>query len=146
MTLSVRGLPLLIDPGTASYTADAALRDRMRSTALHNTLVLDERPQSVSRGPFHWTHVANARVIAWRTNDAFDYFDGAHDGYAPLEHRRRVLTLHGDLIVVADFVGGADGHGAPAAAAPADVDPRDHTAAVHWHIDPRWTVDARGSR
>ena len=144
MTLSVRGLPLLIDPGTASYTADKALRDRMRSTALHNTLVLDDRSQSVSRGPFHWTHVANARVMAWRTNDAFDYFDGAHDGYAPLEHRRRVLTLHGDLIVVADFVSGADGQAISAAAASAGGGPREHTAAVHWHIDPRWTVEAAG--
>jgi hypothetical protein len=143
MALSVRGLPLLIDPGTASYAVDA-LRDRMRSTALHNTLVLDDRPQSVSRGPFHWTHMANARVIAWRTNDAFDYFDGAHDGYAPLEHRRRVLTLHGDLIVVADFVSRTDGHKISAAAASADVGPGEHTAAVHWHIDPRWTVEAAG--
>ena len=77
----------------------------LRSTALHNTLTLDDRSQSVSRGPFHWSHVANSRVHRWRTNDGFDYFDGAHDGYRPVEHRRRVLALHGDLVVVADFVG-----------------------------------------
>jgi heparinase II/III-like protein len=128
LTFSVRGLPLLIDPGTACYTTDPALRDRMRSTSLHNTVTLDGRPQSVPRGPFHWTHVANARVAAWRANDAFDYFDGTHDGYAPVEHRRRVLALHGDLMVVADLVNG-DGT---------------HAAAVHWHLDPRWIVDVGG--
>jgi hypothetical protein len=97
----------------------------MRSTALHNTLTLDDRPQSAPRGPFHWARVANARVAVWRANDAFDYFDGVHDGYAPVEHRRRVLALHGDLVVVADLVGGAG----------------THAAAVHWHLDPQWTVD-----
>ena len=147
MALSVRGLRLLIDPGTACYTSDPALRDRMRSTALHNTLVLDDRSQSVPRGPFHWTQVADARVLAWRANDAFDYFDGAHDGYAPLEHRRRVLTLHGDLIVVADLVSHASiGQRGSATPPAADAGAETHAAAVHWHIDPRWSVDARGRR
>ena len=104
LTWAVNGAPLLIDPGTACYTTDAAMRDRMRSTALHNTLTLDNRSQSLPRGPFHWSHVANGQVHRWRTDQGFDYFDGSHDGYRPIEHRRRVLAIHGDLIVVADFV------------------------------------------
>jgi hypothetical protein len=133
LTFSVRGVPLLIDTGTGSYTADPALRDRLRSTALHNTLTLDDRPQSVSNGPFRWSHIANSQVHTWRTNDRFDYFDGGHDGYRPVEHRRHVLALHGDLVVVADLVRSA-------------FPSRMHTAAVHWHFDPRWTVDARSRR
>ena len=145
LTLSVRGLPLLIDPGTGCYTTDAAQRDRLRSTALHNTLTLDETPQSIPRGPFHWARAANARVARWRANDGFDYFDGAHDGYAPIEHRRRVLALHGDLVVVADLVDApASGDGADRVSAA--LNGERHAAAVHWHIDPRWTVDARGRR
>ena len=66
----------------------------------------------------------------WRANGGFDYFDGAHDGYRPLVHRRHVLALHGDLLIVADLVSGPDSHGAPP-----------HAAAVHWHIDPRWQVE-----
>jgi hypothetical protein len=148
IAMSVRGLRLLIDPGTACYTADPELRDRMRSTALHNTLALDDRPQSVPQGPFQWAHVANTRVLAWRTNDGFDYFDGVHDGYPSLEHRRRVLTLHGDLVVVADLVSGAPEHRAdfPQSADPAPAPAGAHAAAVHWHIDPRWTVEAQGRR
>ena len=127
LTLAVRGVPLLIDPGTGCYTIDAAVRDRMRCTALHNTVTLDHQPQSRPSGPFHWSHVANGRVHRWRTHHRFDYFDGSHDGYRPIEHRRRVLAMHGDLVVIADFVAGSGAH----------------AAAVHWHFDPRWDVRTR---
>ena len=127
LTFASRGVPLLIDPGTACYTIDAAVRDRMRSTSMHNTVTIDDRPQSDPAGPFHWSRVANTRVRTWRTAEEFDYFDGSHDGYGAIEHRRRVLVRHGDLIVVADFVGGTGMH----------------TAAAHWHLDPRWTVESR---
>jgi heparinase II/III-like protein len=130
MTMSVRGLPLLIDPGTGCYTVNRALRDRMRSTAMHNTVTIDGRSQSIACGPFHWTHTANASVARWRTNDGFDYFDGAHDGYAPLVHRRHLLALHRDLVIVADLV---EGGGI-------------HRAAAHWHFDPRWSVDVLDNR
>jgi Heparinase II/III-like protein/Heparinase II/III N-terminus len=128
VSLAVAGVPLLVDPGTGSYTVDAALRDRLRSSQLHNTLVIDGRSQSTARGPFAWSHTANSRVRRWRTHDAFDYFEGEHDGYAPLQHRRHILMVLGDLLVVADLLRG----------------PGHHTAAVHWHVDPRWTVTARG--
>jgi uncharacterized heparinase superfamily protein len=128
LTLSVHGLPLLIDPGTGSYTGNATLRDRFRSTASHNTVVVDDRWQSVPSGPFHWTTAAAATVHRWRTAGVFDYFDGSHHGYAPVEHRRRVLALHGDAVVVADLVSGPDSHA---------VD-------VNWHLDPRWHAAVRG--
>jgi len=124
MTLTVRGVPLLIDPGSGCYTIDLALRDRLRSTSLHNTIVVDDRSQSAPAGPFHWTRTADAVVARWRANDAFDYFDGSHDGYAPTVHRRRVFALHGDVVLVADLLdGGAQ------------------RAALHWHLDPRWRVE-----
>jgi hypothetical protein len=128
LSLTVAGIPFLVDPGTGCYTVDAALRDRLRSSHLHNTLIIDGRSQSVTRGPFSWARTANSHVRRWRTHGAFDYFEGEHDGYAPLEHRRHVLMLRGDLLVVADLVRG----------------PGRHTAAVHWHVDPRWTVQGRG--
>jgi hypothetical protein len=60
LTLSVRNVPLLIDSGTACYTADANLRDRFRSTRAHNTLQIDDQPQSIGAGPFHWTRSTDA--------------------------------------------------------------------------------------
>jgi hypothetical protein len=130
ITFTVGGVPLLTDCGTGCYTTDPSMRDRLRSSAMHNTVVVDERSQSMPSGPFHWSHVAAAAVRRWRMNDGFDYFDGAHDGYRPLIHRRHVLAMHGDLLIVADLIEGSE----------------THTAAVHWHIDPRWAVDANASR
>jgi len=130
LTLTVRGTPFLIDPGTGCYTIDLATRDRFRTTASHNTLVIDERPQSVPAGPFHWAHTADGTALCWRTGDSFDYFEGAHDGYRPLEHRRHLLVMHGDLMVVLDLITGSGSH----------------SAAAFWHVDPRWRVEVDGRR
>jgi hypothetical protein len=106
---------------------------------MHNTLVVDGRSQSIVKGPFSWSTMARSRVRRWQTHRTFDYFEGAHDGYHPIEHRRHVLTVHGDLIVVGDLVTGeSSAPGATAAGA-------EHTASVHWHIDPRWRVAVHGS-
>ena len=127
VNVSYHGCPFLIDAGTACYTIDIATRDRFRATAAHNTVVLDGRSQSIPDGPFHWRVTADASAHRWRTTEGFDYFDGSHDGYSPAMHRRRVFVLHSDLIVVADQVS-APGH---------------TSAAVHWHVDPRWAVDTQ---
>ncbi|HUR33055.1 MAG TPA: alginate lyase family protein [Vicinamibacterales bacterium] len=130
MTLSVRGVPMLIDSGTGSYTIDPHARDTFRSSMMHNTVTVDGRSQSLPAGPFHWAHAAQARAHIWRTNPGFDYLEASHDGYAPLEHRRHVLALHGDLLLVADLVSG-DGV---------------HQVDQHWHFDPRWSVELSGQR
>jgi hypothetical protein len=128
LTCTLHGVPLLIDPGTGCYTTSPVIRDRFRSTALHNTLTINGRPQSVPRGPFHWEQPAEGRVHAWHTAPAFDFFDGSHNGYRPREHRRRILILHGDLLIVADRVTGGG------------------RADVYWHLDPRWAAEVRGGQ
>jgi hypothetical protein len=162
ITFTCRHRPLLIDTGTGSYTMYPEARDRFRSSALHNTLSVNGRSQSLPRGPFHWRHIANATTRRWRVNPRFDYFVGTHDGYSPLAHHRHVLMLHDDLLIVVDGVAhvppsepGPDGTTRMASGpdtrqrtfevpgsgrAVDDV----HHAAVHWHVDPAWTV-AHGS-
>jgi len=130
LTFARNAIPLLVDPGTGCYTIDPTLRDRFRSTALHNTAVVDDRPQSEPDGPFHWSRATDATVVRWRTNGSFDYFDGTHDGYGNVQHRRHVLALHDDLLIVADLIAGAGRH----------------IASVHWHVDPRWDVQVQGRR
>lgn len=127
MILSVHGRRLLIDPGTATYTTDTSLRDRFRLTAMHNTAVVDGRPQSEPSSPFQWRSTAHARVGFWRTAPEFDVVEAQHDGYLPQIHRRAVLRESDEMWIVADHILGADGH---------HVD-------VHWHFDPSWIMKSR---
>jgi len=84
------------DSGTYVYTADHRERNRFRSTAYHNTVLIDgqEINRIEIREPFSLTEDARPTVNAWRSTKAFDFFDGQHDGYRrlsdPVLHRRQV--------------------------------------------------------
>jgi hypothetical protein len=123
MTLSVNGRPLLIDPGTATYVMDASLRDQLRSTAMHNTLVVNGRSQSIPAGPFQWRTRTDARLVDRKSSASFDYVELEHLGYSPLVHRRMIVRID-EVWVVADLLSG-DGYAAVEA---------------HWHLDPAWAL------
>jgi uncharacterized heparinase superfamily protein len=124
VTARVNGHPLLIDPGTATYTMDPTLRDRMRSSVSHNTLTLDGEAPSVPAGPFHWQTSADARLDGWRFNSGFAWAEGAHDGYRGAPHRRSIVQAAGGGTLIVDQIGGHERH----------------TAQLHWHFDPAWEV------
>ena len=67
VVLTVAGEPLLIDPGTGSYTMEPATRDRFRASRMHNTLILDGTDHAQPDGPFHWRSRADARFLVART-------------------------------------------------------------------------------
>jgi uncharacterized heparinase superfamily protein len=124
ITLDVHGHPLLVDPGTATYTMNPALRDRMRSSVSHNTLTLDGASSSEPAGPFHWRTSADARLEAWRGNAGFAWAEGAHDGYPAARHRRSIVQVAGGgTLIVDEVVGRAR-----------------RAAQLHWHFDPAWRV------
>jgi hypothetical protein len=125
VTLSVNGRPVLIDPGTSTYTMDPGLRDRMRSTSSHNTVTLDGRSQSTPAGPFHWRSQARTDVHGHGLADRFDWIEASHDGYEPARHRRTMVSTADDGWLIADEI----------------IDGNPHTAAVSWHFDPAWEVE-----
>jgi uncharacterized heparinase superfamily protein len=130
LTLSLEHRPFLVDPGTCTYTMDPVLRDRLRGTAAHNTLTMDDRPSSLPAGAFHWRRRTDARLDVSRHNDAFDWAEASHDGFGAVRHRRSLVRASGSgWLIVDDVVGGGR-----------------HTAAAHWHFDPRWEVTADGRR
>lgn len=125
ITLSLANRPLLVDPGTSTYM-DAALRDRMRSTMVHNTIVVGGTSQSIPSGPFHWRTRTNARLHAVRHNPAFDWAEASHDGYVSLQHRRTLFRAScAGWLVVDEIVGDAP-----------------HSVRAYWHFDPDWSVTA----
>jgi hypothetical protein len=130
LVLSIDQRPLLIDPGTATYTIAPAIRDRFRTTAMHNTLVVDGQPQSLPAGPFHWAATTNASLDVTSFAGTFDYAEAFHDGYAPLVHRRAVLRAGDHFWLVADHLHGSGPHGVDA----------------YWHIDSAWTCGRTTSK
>jgi hypothetical protein len=127
IVLTVAGQPVLVDPGTATYTMDPAARDRFRSTRMHNTVTIDGRDHAEPSGPFHWRSRPNARVLATRLAPTFDFAQGTHDAYERSTHVRSVLALHGIGWVIVDQIVGIG----------------DVTADSWWHLHPRWTPSLR---
>jgi hypothetical protein len=127
IVLSVGGEPLLVDPGTATYTMDADTRDRFRSSRMHNTLVLDGQDHALPNGPFHWHTRADARFLVARTGIALDFAVGTHEAYGARRHLRAILALHGLGWLIVDRV----------------VTDRPTEAQVWWHLHPVWRASVR---
>ena len=81
--LHLDGRPLIVDPGSPTYTRSAAERNAFRSTAAHNTLEVDGQeltpldPQRL----FALPEAARARVEVFQTGPQLDRLVVRHDGY-----------------------------------------------------------------
>jgi len=124
LVMTVEGKPFLVDPGTCAYTIDTERRNLFRSTAMHNTVTVDDRSQSIPGSPFHWKSAANATIRLWSSGEQFDVVEAEHDGYLPDVHRRAVIRDGSGLWLIADHVFG-DG---------------DHKVDIRWHLDRAWRL------
>jgi hypothetical protein len=102
--LTLGGTPILVDPGTVSYVG--AERERFRSTAVHNTAMVDEVSSSEPDGMFRWSRWARTSVESWFTRPWVDGLTASHDGYTrlpdPVVHQRTVLFLKESYWLVVD--------------------------------------------
>jgi hypothetical protein len=107
-TLSVGGLPLLVDPGTYCYHTDLKSRSYFRGTSAHNTLTVDGRDQSQQGGPFLWMRRANAATESWSSTADGAVLVASHDGYRDLgvRHQRRIELAGGRLSLTDSISGG----------------------------------------
>jgi len=97
--LIVGGKEIIVDPGTYVYTSEPKMRNLFRSTAYHNTVVIDEIEQNRfnERSLFKLENDASAKCFKWDDNLEESLFIGEHNGYArlrePIVHRRSVRFL-----------------------------------------------------
>ena len=119
LTARARGREILIDPGTFTYVADPAERDRFRGSAAHNTVRIDGRDQAVPSGPFRWDHKPSTAVRQWVAGPDRDCLD-ATCAYAGFTHRRRIVFVKPATVVVLDTVDGPSG---------------EHTLEQFWHLN-----------
>ncbi|HKT34002.1 MAG TPA: alginate lyase family protein [Nitrospira sp.] len=108
------GVTWIVDPGTYTYTKDKALRDQFRSSAAHNTLVVEGQSQSQPNGPFSWTQVAETSLREVTATAEAATCMGEHNGYErlnpPVRHRRSIQLvkrpdrLSGSYLLIEDRV------------------------------------------
>ena len=105
--LAVKGRPLLIDPGTYTYTASKELRDSFRVSAAHNTLTVDDESSSIPDGPFSWKTIADCSASRWISKARFDYILGRQNHP---DHYREILFLKRDYWLIRDHVDALGAH------------------------------------
>ncbi len=112
--LSIEGKELLVDSGTGGYTRDAATRNYFRSTAAHNTILIDDQEQNrFSVDPaslFRMQNDAAVSAVECRNSDGF-ILESGHSGFRRLgvDHVRAVHLRSGTLITIEDkFAGGGE--------------------------------------
>ncbi|WP_395830265.1 alginate lyase family protein [Archangium violaceum] len=84
--LHLGGRPVIVDPGTGTYTREPTVRNAFRSTAAHNTLQVDGQEQSPldPNRLFALPEAARARVQVFQPGAELDRLTVRHDGYRSL--------------------------------------------------------------
>lgn len=100
---------VLIDPGTYTYTGDAAWRKYFRGTKAHNTVVINGLDQSVQESAFLWSKPYFSDLVAHeQLSNGMIRLLAYHDGYISLgiKHWRGVVIFpDGNLLVWDHLVG-----------------------------------------
>jgi hypothetical protein len=98
VTVRAYGHYVLVDTGTFDYFTQPAWRNYFRTTAAHNTVVVDGADQSEMLGPFLWGARANSECLEWEDSRDYTRVAGQHDGYHaladPVTHQRTVTLMH----------------------------------------------------
>lgn len=112
----VDGAPLIVDPGTYAYTADVAMRSRLRGTASHNTVMVDGVELAEFSGLWNIaSDPTRVRVEEWTVGIDATTVVASHGAYErlhmPVRHRRRMILDHrNDRLFIEDVLSGPGEH------------------------------------
>jgi hypothetical protein len=114
-TLDAYNRAFFVDPGTYTYIATDPFRNYFRSTAAHNTVVIDSIDQSEMTGPFLWCAKADSFIQDWQDKDGFVRVAGQHDGYRrlndPVIHKRSIeLDRKKSIVIIKDYIEAMNSH------------------------------------
>ncbi len=107
VALAIDGRPVLVDPGTYLYGSGGVWREWFRSTPAHNTLNIGGESQSLSAGPFNWSHKARAIPGDVRGGPQWSV-SACHDGYRRrfgADHERQVERVAEDILITDRLIG-----------------------------------------
>lgn len=89
---------IAIDAGTYLYSGEGIWRNGLARTSAHNTVTVDGNDQMTLVSRFTWTNWAKGKVLKQTEN----LWQGEHDGYKPVRHKRTVMALEGNRWLVID--------------------------------------------
>jgi hypothetical protein len=98
MDLWIYGENIACDAGTYLYSGEGVWRNGLAHTSAHNTVTVDHKDQMTMLSRFTWTNWAKGKVLKHDKN----LWQGKHDGYRPVSHKRTVMALDGDRWLVMD--------------------------------------------
>jgi hypothetical protein len=140
----LQGAPLLIDCGTGSYTANPTLRNELRSTRAHNTVMVEQAEQT-EYGSGLWRIKRDEllpTVLDYTTNEHDFMLLAEHSAYASrfgIRHNRRIehkqhttpqSTLQSGELVITDTL-----ENIALSQALSIV-----SGVAHYHIAPQWDI------
>jgi hypothetical protein len=110
LELALGDQPLLVDPGSYVYTADAEARNLFRSTSFHSTVSVGgaEQNELSTVELFRLRDSTKARCLEWEAGSPGFVFEGVHNGFPAIggaSHRRRIeLDGAGQQLLVVDTI------------------------------------------
>jgi len=113
LTLFSGGREFLIDPGTSVYNAAPEWRRYFRSTAAHNTVLVDDRGQCEPAGTFTWKQKTAKCLQKHAALVGIDYIEGTVEirgASQKCSHRRRLVHVEPDYWIVLDDLRGKGNH------------------------------------
>ncbi len=98
--LWIHGQNIACDAGTYLYSGEGIWRNGLARTSVHNTVIVDGKDQMTMVSRFTWTNWSRGKAI--KHNEKI--WQGEHDGYKPVSHRRTIMTLEDDRWLVLDHL------------------------------------------
>jgi len=98
MDLWIHGQDIAIDAGTYLYSGEDIWRNGLARTSAHNTVTVDNKDQMTMISRFTWMNWSKGKVL--KHNEKL--WQGEHDGYKPVSHKRTVMSLEEDRWLVID--------------------------------------------
>lgn len=98
--LWIHGHNIACDAGTYLYSGEGIWRNGLARTSAHNTVIVDGRDQMNMVSRFTWTNWARGKVL----QHGGKIWQGEHDGYKPVIHKRTVMMLEDDRWLIVDHL------------------------------------------
>ncbi len=106
LDLWIHGYNIAIDAGTYLYSGEGQWRNGLAHTPAHNTVIVDNKDQMTKLSRFTWTNWSKGKVLKQDN----DIWQGEHDGYKPVSHKRTVMSLEDDRWLVVDNLAATESH------------------------------------